>query len=392
MSRPPLVSETWGTVTTRMLAQGRWAARARYRDVDGRTRQIERIGRTKQKAEALLREAMRDRIKPLGDGELNPETRLADLAIVWWDEFSRTSRSNGTLRRYETVLDKYIIPNLGGWMIREASVSKLDRFIKQTTRLNGYSNASIAVVLLTGMFAMAARHDAIETNPMKSVAPVDEPDHQVATFTLEDVAELREILAQWDGGLDASGRRRGTDLADPVDFFLGTGCRPGEVFALMWEDVDFTIQPFTVDIHRTMAKSREGRWTVQNKTKTGGGRRLFLPTFVGKMLLRRRVESFSELVFPSSTLTPRIPDNFRLQWHIALKGTRFEGRVPKEFRSTVATAIRDAVGLERAQHQLGHSTYATTEQSYLPRVVQVPDSTAILERFNVRGDSGPGLS
>lgn len=392
MTRPPLVPETWGTVHTRMITADRWAARARYRDVDGRTRQIERTGRTRQKAEALLRVAMRDRIKPLGEGELGAETRLADLAIVWWDEFSQTNRSNGTLRRYETVLDKYVIANLGGWMIREASVSKLDRFIKQTTRLNGYSNASIAAVLLTGMFAMAARHDAIDTNPMKSVAPVEEPDHQVATFSLADVAEVREILARWDAGLDASGRHRATDLADPVDFFLGTGCRPGEVFALMWEDVDFTVQPFTVDIHRTMAKSREGHWIIQNKTKTGGGRRLSLPTFVGKMLLRRRVESYSELVFPSSTLTPRIPDNFRLQWHIALKGTRFEGRVPKEFRSTVATAIRDAAGLERAQHQLGHSTYATTEQSYLPRVVQVPDSTAILERFNVRGGTGPGLS
>lgn len=388
MARPPLVPETWGTVTTRMVAQGRWAARARYRDVDGRTRQIERIGRTKQKAESLLRVALRDRLKPLGEHELGPETRLADLAVVWWDEFSQTSRSNGTLRRYETVLDKYIIANLGGWMIREASVSKLDRFIKQTTHLNGYSNASIAAVLLTGMFAMAARHDAIETNPMKSVAPVEEPGHEVVTFSLEDVAELREILLRWDAAMDASGRARATDLADPVDFFLGTGCRPGEVFALMWEDVDFTVQPFTVAIHRTMAKNRDGKWAVQNKTKTGGGSRLFLPTFVGKMLLRRRVEAYSELVFPSSTLTPRIPDNFRVQWHAALRGTRFEGRVPKEFRATVATAIRDAVGLERAQHQLGHSTYATTEQSYLPPVVQVPDSTAILERFNVRAGSG----
>lgn len=391
MARPPLVPETWGTVYTRMITEARWAARARYRDVDGRTRQIERIGRTKQKAEDLLREAMRDRLKPLGEHELSPNTRLADLAIVWWDEFSHGSRSNGTLRRYETVLDKYVIANLGGWMIREVSVSKLDRFIKQTTRLNGYSNASIAAVLLTGMFAMAARHDAIETNPMKSVAPVEQPSHEVVTFSLEDVAELREILARWDAGLDASGRPRAADLADPVDMFLGTGCRPGEVFALMWEDVDFTVQPITVDIHRTMGKTREGKWTVQNKTKTGAGRRLLLPTFVGKMLLRRRVEAYSELVFPSATLTPRIPDNFRVQWHAALKGTRFEGRVPKEFRATVATAIRDAVGLERAQHQLGHSTYATTEQSYLPRVVEVSDSTAILERFNVRASSGPRL-
>ena len=371
-----------------MTTEGRWVAQARYRDVDGRTRQIERTGRTKQKAEDLLRTAMRDRIKPAGAHELGPETRLADLADVWWDEFSRSSGSNGTLRRYETVLHKYVIASLGGWMIREVSVSKLDRFIKQTTRLNGYSNASIAAVLLTGMFAMAARHDALETNPMKSVAPVDEPDHEVVIFSLEDVAELREILARWDVSPDASGRPRGSDLSDPVDFFLGTGCRPGEVFALMWEDVDFTAQPITVDIHRTMAKNREGKWTLQNKTKTGAGRRLSLPSFVGKMLLRRRVEAYSELVFPSSTLTPRIPDNFRVQWHAALKGTRFEGRVPKQFRATVATAIRDMAGLERAQHQLGHSSYSTTEQSYLPPVVLVPDSTAILERFNVRVRSG----
>jgi integrase len=384
MARPPLVHETWGTVKATMIAQGRWVAKARYRDVDGRTRLIERAGRTKQKAEDAIRSALRDRLKPITEQELGPDTRLADLARVWWDEYSQASRSNGTLRRYKTVLDRYVIAQLGGWMIREVSVSKLDRFIKQTTKLNGYSNASIASVLLSGMFAMAARHDAIETNPMKSVAPVQEPEHEVVVFSLDDVAELREILARWDTSLDGAGRRRASDLADPVDMFLGTGCRPGEVFALMWEDVDFTILPITVTIHRTMAKSRDGKWTVQNKTKNGVGRRLFLPTFVGKMLLRRRVEAFSELVFPSTTATPRIPDNFRLQWHAALKGTRFEARVPKEFRATVATAIRDAAGLERAQHQLGHSNYSTTEQSYLPPVIEVADSTAILERFNVR--------
>lgn len=129
-------------------------------------------------------------------------------------------------------------------------------------------------------------------------------------------------------------------------------------------------------------KTGSGQFRTKRRTVSVAGSSF--PPSLAKMLLRRRVEAFSELVFPSTTATPRIPDNFRLQWHAALKGTRFEGRVPKEFRATVAAAIRDAAGLERAQHQLGHSSYSTTEQSYLPPVIEVPDSTAILERFNVR--------
>ena len=151
MPRPPLVHGPWGVVKATMITQGRWVAKARYRDVDGRTRLIERAGQTKQKAEDALRAAMRDRLKPISAEELGPDTRLSDLARAWWEEYIQGSRSNGTLRRYKTVPDRYVIGNLGGWMIREASVSKLDRFVKQTTRLNGYPNASIASVLLSGM-------------------------------------------------------------------------------------------------------------------------------------------------------------------------------------------------------------------------------------------------
>jgi hypothetical protein len=78
MGRRPLVLETWGTFYTREVSKGRWVARARYRDEDGRSRLIERTERTKHMAEDAVRAAMRDRLKPLGDGELGPETRIAN--------------------------------------------------------------------------------------------------------------------------------------------------------------------------------------------------------------------------------------------------------------------------------------------------------------------------
>ena len=194
-------------------------------------------------------------------------------------------------------------------------------------------------------------------------------------------------MSEWDRGKDKSGRVRVSDLADPVDMFLATGCRPGEIFGIEWEQIDLNSTPPILNLQNTMAKDRQGRWVVQRQTKGKKGRRLRLPDFAVQMLIRRRVQALTKMVFPSSTGTPRIPDNFRVQWHAALKGTRFEGHVPREFRSTVATFVRDGEGIEAAQHQLGHSSLTTTEGHYTSPVVEGPDLTQILEQFNVKAVS-----
>ena len=135
-----------------------------------------------------------------------------------------------------------------------------------------------------------------------------------------------------------------------------------------------------------MAKDENSKWHVQRHRKNNRAISTPLPKFAVTMLLRRRVNSIGDLVFPSSTNTPRIPDNFRVQWHAALEGTRFEGRLPKEFRSTVATLLRDAAGIEAAQQQLNHTSLTTTEQSYAVPVSFLPDQTAILDQFDVFSD------
>lgn len=387
MARPPLPIQTHGDIYTQQLGKGRWEAKTRYRDFDGTTRQMRRIGRTETAAKNAVKEAVRDRLSTSGDDALTADSRVRDLADTWWAEYKASKEvPAGTLNRYAYVLENHIKAGIGDRRLRECGVPALDKFLKVKTASVGYSTASIASVLLRGMFGLAARHGALDRNPMLSVAAVPKPAGKPRAFTLKEVAELRKILREWDSGTDKRGMPRVSDLADPVDMFLATGWRPGEIFATEWEFVDLTQTPARVGLGATMAKDANGRWHIQRHRKNHKEINTPLPQFASRMLFRRRVNSISPLVFPSSTLTPRIPDNFRTQWHAALKGTEFEGRVPKEFRSTVATFLRDEAGIEAAQHQLNHAHLSTTEDRYAVEVTYLPDHTAVLEQFDVLAD------
>ena len=84
MGRPSLPLGTWGRVTRQQLSDGRWRARARYRDYDGHTRVVERYGDSGAKAERVLVEALKTRSRPTGTVvDITADTRLADLADLW---------------------------------------------------------------------------------------------------------------------------------------------------------------------------------------------------------------------------------------------------------------------------------------------------------------------
>lgn len=382
MPRPPLVLESWGRIR-RTTLDGKPTAIAHYRDSDGVTRKAQRQGRTGAEAERLLIESLKARLTPT-EG-VTPETRISDLADLWWAEFEKRGRAQGTVRRYRQVLDKDVLGGVGGLLVREATVGRLDRFIKAITDHSGYGTARLCTVLLTGMFDLAARHDAVRSNPMRSVAPVPKPAKTIHAYTLDDVAELREILAEWDATPDKRGMPRTADLADVADAYLGTAGRTGEVLAFRYSRVRFDLDPVTLTVDATVAHDAEGHIVIQERTKSDAGyRELKLPPFLVAVLLRRRATAQSDLVFPSSTGTVRAPSNFLTQWHAALKETRFEGEVPKTFRSSVATHIERSTDSKHAQKQLGHSSERVTEQHYIKRANEAPDLTDILEAFNVR--------
>lgn len=374
MARPPLVLETWGKIR-RTTINGKPTAVAYYRDSDGVTRKMQRHGKTGAEAERELVKSMKSRLAPASE-DLTRESRLSLVASKWMTETSSRDLSSGTINQYQGSIDRHILPGLGEVRLAEATVPRVDRFLKSLTASSGPGSARTARVVLSGMFGLAARHGAIDANPVREVASVPKPKRVVSAPDRASINGIRLRFAEWDAGKDKRGQKRTTDLLDPCDMVIGSGMRTGELLALRWTDIDFTAG--TVTVRHTLAADLDHKMRLQPKPKSRSSvRELHLPAHVLQMLARR--PHFSDFVFPSTVGTFRHPNNFRTRWREALAGTEWAGVTPKSFRKAVATALRDELGVGAAKDQLGHASEITTNQHYVMQAHEGPSGQAVLE-------------
>lgn len=385
MPRPPLELETWGRIR-RTTIGGKPTAIAYYRGSDGVTKPMQRQGKTPADAERNLIRALKQQLAPASD-DLTPDSTIAQLAPKWLD--TKTKLAEGSIRIYKNAIEKHITPGLGSVRLGEITVPRLDRFITALAKSSGIGAATTAHVVLRGMFSLAARHGAVKPNPMVDVPAPEAPKkrERAEAPKADAVRGIRSRFAEWDAGTeprpDGDRRRRqprASELLDTTDMFIGTGMRTGEVLALQWDALDLAAGH--VVVKRTIAQDRDGKFFVQQWTKREGSyRELELPTHVIEMLLRRRVASFSEFAFPSAVGTFRHPNNYRTAWRQALAETPWEGTTPKSFRKTVATVVRDELGIEAARDQLGHEDERTTRGHYADEVHMGPAVGAVLDRL-----------
>lgn len=391
MPRPPLQIGTWGRISRDEVAPGVWRAMARFRDFDGVTRKVEARAAARSrsdrgsKAEQALISALKDRAMPAGD-DITPDTRLNRLAEIWWLEFLDQGRAINTQRRYREVLDSYVCPGVGGLTVREATVSRLDRFLKATLAKHGSGSAKLAKTVLSAMLGLAARHGAAGANPLRDVAKVRVSHKEVRALTVEEAAALRAGLYQWQLNSGPRGRKRPTDLLDVVDVMLATGARIGEALALRWKDVDLKAERPTLTVTGTVIYVQGEGMTIQEHPKSTNSRqRYFLPPFAVEMLMRRQVEQIEanawDVVFPSSTGTLREPGNFRKQWRSARDDIGFQWVTPHTFRKSVGTLLANTEGMASASAQLGHSSEQITSRHYVQKTHEAPDMTALLQAF-----------
>ena len=90
----------------------------RYRDWDGKVRQVKRHGGTKGAARSNLAAAIRDRSSGTGQIDINGDTKLRVLSEVWFDEVQGRDLSPSTIQAYRDRLDKQILPSLGELRLR----------------------------------------------------------------------------------------------------------------------------------------------------------------------------------------------------------------------------------------------------------------------------------
>src|SRR5215207_9063775 len=199
----------------------------RWRDEIGRNRS-KTLGR---KRDAEVFDAEIRRLRRLGELGLMDAGRisLAEFGKEWLVAYAIPNLEPTTLRTYESLWDRHVLPNIGGVELRQLRPAVLDRFLAQLQR-DGLSPASVKKVagMLQGVLQRAVEWERIAQNPMR-VAHKPKARRRIVIRPIPpvQVEQLRHHLL-------AEGRLRCPTLVSVLAY---SGLRPGEDLALTWERV-----------------------------------------------------------------------------------------------------------------------------------------------------------
>lgn len=385
MSRPRLTIGTFGDLTTRAMPSGRFEARARYRDWDGRARQVAASGDTAKAAERALKDKLAERslFQP-ASSSLTPDSPFPDLVAYWLQDIEREGRLSKTTRfLYERNMRTLVLPSFESLTLREVGVARCDQFIKMLAQ-QSYNRAKQARVVLRLALELAVRHEVLPRNPIDHVSRLHREARMPDALTSREVNAIRAVIARWESGIDhVSGPKPDGQLGAIVEIMLGTSARIGEALAIRRCDVDVTGSTPTIRIAGTIV-SRKGELTFrQDHPKTAKSRRIVaLPTFTAEAIRRRLAvpgdHELESLLFQSRDGTPLTTTNVRRQMRVVLERAGIVGITPHMFRRTAATAINDTASVELAAELLGHTDTKVTIQHYIQRRELVDPVTAEL--------------
>jgi integrase len=388
MGRPGLALGTAGKIRLHATPSGHRAV-AWYRDYDGRCRQVERHAKTKAAAEAALRLALRDRARFNVEGDITPSTRVDVLAEAWFAALENLSPT--TMQAYRNRLDQQVLPGLGNLRIRELSIGTIDRHLRLVSDKHGPAVAKMTKSVLSGVCSLAARHDALDRNPVRDTGSLKVATKKAPKALSADQA--RELLAQ----LDADARARERDVPDFVAFMIASGCRIGEAAAVTWGDLD--LDAGTVDVTSTIVRVT-GQGLVRKSNKTASGARtLLLPPWCVEKLRRRAARGSASKdiageerpVFPAPRGGWRDPSNTQADLRAAFSAAGFGHITSHVIRKTTATMLDHAGLSARAiADQLGHANPSLTQDVYLGRQVASTGAAAALEALRPAAASTQG--
>lgn len=368
--RPPLRIGSHGKINRKYLGGGVWMAFCRYRDTDGVTRRIQRLGPPDEHdkhgklAEDALIEALAERRPPTGLDAISLDTPVVTLIGQHIERLAEDGRSAKTLDTYRYDAGK-LSKFISGVRVGEATPARLDAALRSMRTAHGPTMARRGRTLLRGGLQLAVLNNVLGTNPVRDVQMIKSKGQPKGAEALT-AHQLRDLLTRLRDSTTCHKR----DLVDPVTLLIATGLRRSELLGLRWSDFDAEAGTLTVS-GKVVRQSGKGLMRV-DETKTAAGRRTVpLPVFAVAMLTERRKRPFlgeQPVIFPSSSGTLRDPDNFAGQWRAARDELGVPDVSSHSFRKTVATLIDDG-GLSArigADH-LGHAKVSMTQDRYMSR-------------------------
>lgn len=381
----------------RRLPSGRWLARVTYHHpVTGRRCEVSKTFATEAEAEVQI--ALWLKMRTLGKLHTDAELpkRMTETINFALDRYFTTqdflTKAQTTRTDYLRYAKNLVRPKFGEQLLTEIHSGAIQEWLDDLVKAGrGRSVIQHARSVLSNALAWAVLHKLLPTNPAAGVklhwslrsSTSKKGASQARGAENSEVASAAEKIQQHHldaeemnvrpfASADIDRLKGAIQSAKYRDFFrllLGTGLRPSEARALIWEDIDLKKALLkvrrSVDEHGNLGvgKSFSARRTIS------------LPLFVVKLLKDRKPQKPSKgaLVFPGrargSFLTGK---TLRTDWHKVLKRGGFWNDDPElrhriyDLRHTHATRLYElGTDANEISRRLGHSNLHITLQVYV---------------------------
>jgi len=293
---------------------------------------------------------------PGADGKIVPT--FEDAAEKWF-ETRETNCKPSTIENYRYLLDNHVLPAFGAMRLDEIRREDIEAFVSGKKKA-GMAPRSIRLMLaaMRPVFKRANKDGILTANP------ASEPAELIKTGGKREVEvytgpEVRHILAAAEKHLPRF---------YPLLFTaFRTGMRQGELVALEWSSIDWRGK--FLEVRRNCWKG------IFGTTKNGKARKVDMSDQLSAVLTEHKKhlaaaalkagKPMPELVFPSTTFTPRGPSCIRRDFNAVLKHAKIRRLRFHDTRHTFASLlIANRESLAYIKEQMGHSSIQITVDIY----------------------------
>lgn len=215
------------------------------------------------------------------DTVLSANMTLNDMFDKYID--MKTNLKESTKINYIYLYNLHVKNNIGQRKIKSLKYSDIKTFYNDLVD-HGLNVSSVSLIhgILHPTFSLAVKDGIINSNPsddiigeMKKSCPKREPRH---ALTIQEQRLFFEFMGRFE---------KYSYLSPLFTFFLGTGCRIGEVIGLTWDDIDF--QERTISINHNTKYISDGhgsmKWVITSPKTDAGKRTIPLLDEVYKALI-----------------------------------------------------------------------------------------------------------
>ncbi|HXM18371.1 MAG TPA: site-specific integrase [Candidatus Tumulicola sp.] len=293
------------------------------------------------------------------DGKLvkSEKIRVAKYLERWLEDVVRPGLTVGSYKDYNSVLRNHVIPNLGGYRLRDLEPLHIQNLYANLERKgNSARNRQKVHIILSGALKQALAWNMIAVNPCKAVKP---PKVERKEMHVLDESQSEQLLKA----------AKGDRLYALYVLAITTGLRQGELLGLKWKDLKLKDEQPTLTVCRTL----DPIGLVAKDTKTPWSRRTIDLNTLAASALRDHQKNMlaggnraSEWVFSNTEGNPYFRGNLvRQQFEPMLTKAELPRIRFHDLRHTAASLmIAKGVNIKVVSAILGHKDVVITLDRY----------------------------